>query len=43
MPISTVSESLIRRAMRQCNNLPRKILGYRTPLEAFLEEVRLLG
>ena len=43
MPISTVSESLIRRAMRQCNNLPRKILGYKTPLEAFLEEVRLLG
>ena len=29
MPISTVSESLIRRAMRQCNNLPRKILGYK--------------
>lgn len=41
-PICSVPDSLIKRAMHQCNNLPRKILGYKTPLEAFLTEVRPL-
>lgn len=41
-PICSVPDGLIKRAMHQCNNLSHKILGYKTPLEAFLTEVRPL-
>ena len=34
-----VSEETIQRTLKWCNNLPRKILNYRTPLDVFLEEV----
>ena len=37
----TVSEEAIQRTLQWCNNLPRKLLNYRTPLEVFLEEVEL--
>ena len=42
-PISEVSNDTLKRVARWCNNLPRKILGYRTPLSVFLEEVGKLG
>ncbi|MCI5709340.1 MAG: IS30 family transposase, partial [Veillonella caviae] len=29
----------LRRTLHWCNNLPRKILHYKTPREVFLEEV----
>ena len=37
--IKAVSEETIQRTLQWCNNLPRKLLNYRTPLEVFLEEV----
>lgn len=40
--IRNVSEATLRRATEWCNTLPRKILNYRTPQEAFLEEVKKL-
>ena len=39
MPIKAVSEETIQRTLQWCNNLPRKLLNYRTPLDIFLEEV----
>ena len=39
MPIKAVSEETIQRTLQWCNNLPRKLLNYRTPLDVFLEEV----
>jgi len=39
MPIKAVSEETIQRTLKWCNNLPRKLLNYRTPLEVFLKEV----
>ena len=39
-PIRDVSETTLRRATDWCNSLPRKILNYRTPQEAFVEEVK---
>ena len=39
MPIKAVSEETIPRTLQWCNNLPRKLLNYRTPLDVFLEEV----
>ena len=42
MPIKDVSDEVLKRTMNWCNNLPRKILGYKTPLEVFFEEVRKL-
>ena len=39
VPIKAVSEETIQRTLQWCNNLPRKLLNYRTPLEVFLEEV----
>ena len=41
-PIRDVSETTLRRATDWCNSLPRKILNYRTPQEAFVEEVKKL-
>ena len=38
-PIRELSEIKIKRVEEWCNNLPRKILGYRTPEEAFIQEV----
>ena len=40
--IRDVSEATLRRATDWCNALPRKILNYRTPQEAFIEEVNKL-
>ncbi|WP_298714965.1 IS30 family transposase [uncultured Veillonella sp.] len=37
--IENVSADTLQRALHWCNNLPRKILHYKTPQEAFLEEV----
>ena len=39
MSIKAVSEETIQRTLQWCNNLPRKLLNYRTPLDVFLEEV----
>ena len=39
MPIKSVSEETIQRTLQWCNNLPRKLLNYRTPLDVFLKEV----
>ena len=39
IPIKAVSEETIQRTLQSCNNLPRKLLNYRTPLDVFLEEV----
>ena len=39
LPIKAVSEETIQRTLQWCNNLPRKLLNYRTPLDVFLEEV----
>ncbi|MGI6692891.1 MAG: IS30 family transposase [Limnochordia bacterium] len=41
-PIKSFSADHIRRAETLVNNLPRKILGYRTPLELFQEELSKL-
>ena len=41
-PIKSFSADHIRRAETLGNNLPRKILGYRTPLELFQEELSKL-
>jgi len=38
-PIKELSETQIKRAEEWCNNLPRRIWGYRTPEEAFIGEV----
>ncbi len=40
-PIHTISETTLKRATNWCNTLPRKILGYRTPQEAFLDELKI--
>ncbi|WP_339064312.1 IS30 family transposase [Tepidibacillus marianensis] len=40
--ISSVDDQTISYAENWCNRLPRKILGYRTPEECFLEELALL-
>jgi transposase, IS30 family len=37
--IRNVSNALIRKTQDWCNFLPRKILGYKTPQECFLEEL----
>ena len=37
--IENISEHTLRRTLHWCNNLPRKILHYKTPQEVFLEEV----
>lgn len=39
-PIKTVTDATLKRAINWCNNLPRKLLGYRTPQEVFLDEVK---
>ena len=39
MPIKVVSEETIQRTLQWCNNLPRKLLNYRTYLDVLLEEV----
>ena len=39
LPIKSISEDTLKRTVRWCNNLPRKILNYRTPQDVFLEEV----
>lgn len=39
MPIKVVSEKTIQRTLQWCNNLPRNILTYRSPMEVFLGEV----
>jgi len=41
-PISSVSDQTICYAERWCNNLPRRILGYKTPEECFQEELSRL-
>ena len=40
--IRNVSNALIRKTQDWCNLLPRKILGYKTPQECFLEELSAL-
>ncbi len=42
-PITSVSNKTVKYVTEWCNNLPRKILGYRTPMECFIEEISLLG
>ena len=37
--IESISEHTLRQTLHWCNNLPRKILYYKTPQEVFLEEV----
>lgn len=37
--IENVSDDTLQRALHRCNNLPRKLLHYKTPQEVFLEEV----
>lgn len=41
--ISSVSDKTIQYVQNWCNNLPRKILGYRTPEECFQEELLCLS
>jgi IS30 family transposase len=41
--ISLVSSSTVQRVQTWMNNLPRKILGYYTPKEKFLDELRMLN
>lgn len=41
-PIKEISNDTLKRATRWCNNLPRKIWGYKTPMGVFLEEVAKL-
>lgn len=40
--ISDYSRKFIQRVVRALNHLPRRILGYRTPTEAFEEEIQAL-
>ena len=40
--IRNVSNALVRKTQDWCNLLPRKILGYKTPQECFLEELSLI-
>lgn len=40
--IKDLTHSQIERIQNWCNNLPRKILGYKTPEEVFLHEVQQL-
>ncbi len=42
-PIKSFTLDYIQRAEAWANNLPRKILGYRTPLDLFQEEILNLG
>lgn len=42
-PIKTVSSEFITKVTAWCNELPRKILGYKTPMECFREEIRQLN
>jgi len=37
--IRNASDALVRKTQDWCNHLPRKILGYKTPQERFLEEL----
>ena len=37
MPIKAVPKETIQRTLQWCNNLPRKLLNYRIPLDVFLE------
>lgn len=39
IPIKDVSEATLQRALNWCNNLPRKLLHYKTPQEVFIEEI----
>lgn len=39
MLIKAVLDETIQRTLQWYNNLPRKLLNYRTPLDVFLEEV----
>ena len=41
-PIKDISDETLKRAMEWSNKLPRKILQYKTPIEAFLDEVKPL-
>jgi len=41
--IAEVSTQKINRIQQWINNIPRKILGYRTAKEAFLEDLQLLA
>lgn len=41
-PIKEVSEDTLKRAIYWCNNLPRRLFGYKSPQAVFLEEVRKL-
>lgn len=41
--IDDIDKSLITYVENWCNTLPRKILGYRSPNEAFLEELKLIA
>lgn len=40
--IKDLTQSQIERIQNWCNNLPRKILGYKTPEEVFMHEVQQL-
>ncbi|MGX7015051.1 IS30 family transposase, partial [Vagococcus silagei] len=40
--ISTVSESNMRHVQQWMNSLPRKIMGYATPYESFINEISKL-
>ena len=40
--IRNVSNTLVRKTQDWCNLLPRKILGYKTPQECFLEQLSLI-
>ena len=41
-PIKDILDETLKRAMEWSNKLPRKILQYKTPIEAFLDEVKPL-
>ncbi|EUJ38582.1 integrase catalytic subunit, partial [Brochothrix campestris FSL F6-1037] len=40
--VSDVSDQLVQRIQTWMNNLPRRILGFQTPKELFLEEITKL-
>ena len=40
-PIKSVPESVLKRSVAWCNTLPRKILGYESPLNAFKRDLGL--
>lgn len=40
--LRNVSNTVVRKTQDWCNQLPRKILGYKTPQECFLEELSLI-